>query len=779
MCSCHRRRFLCLFVFCFMYSHEEIRNVNANIIQSSPSSSLVTTKKPSFLTTSSSHHGNHTLSTRRRRRRRKTCQGRKDQQKSSEILTDPNNTNLPEKQSDVLITLKEKNENKKDVINFISGISEMDSDVQEVTQFVIQKKKRKKRRKKKNHDHDERITDENHDSTVTTLQKVEEETILSQVIKNENDENKHQHSFIKRRKKTKRRKKQKDSDHTKESVMSHDELIFNNEIGTISMDEENDIDNDASSSIVMDSTEMTPIKTIIKEDEDIILSKINDSIDLSTQSDELMIQESTNSSFSHQQFKQNEDISTIIRSGTSTTISTESSSSAILFSHQSTDYDSSIKDTAKMTYMSKSKMALSISENQSSSTTNMVHPKKTYRQEEEEFLIKVEGRAPNTVPLTNNYDSVDITKALDQDIKSDDFIAQQQHIMQSEEKITVIKQQGTQNLQYQKQKSSITTKEKKMKRKNGKKKNNSIRMSGKQGESYRRLLREWKDAVDMGVAYDWLQKQTVVSKKRRSKGGRTDVRIGPWGKNVLEWHFSINGAAKSVYENGVYHGRICLPRDYPASPPRIQMMTPNGRFHTNVDICLSASAHHPETWTPRWTILSLTEALRLHMLTTPNEIGGIHSNHREKLAQQSRTWKVYNKRNRNPIIDHESMIRQGIFPLASQLDDEEEKSYEEDEKKIEKQHRGVENPLERNIDASQQELHMENDLQPIHTDKQKRKKRKKKSSLANFNKEKTEIKTHLAQKVTKGSMLLKLLGRINVWKLFTLFIFIVIKIMVR
>ena len=325
-----------------------------------------------------------------------------------------------------------------------------------------------------------------------------------------------------------------------------------------------------------------------------------------------------------------------------------------------------------------------------------------------------------------------------------------------------------------------------MERKNGKKKSNNIRISGKQGESYRRLLREWKDAVDMGVAYDWLQKQTVVSKKRRSKGNRTDVRIGPWGKNVLEWHFSINGAAKSVYENGVYHGRICLPRDYPASPPRIQMMTPNGRFHTNVDICLSASAHHPETWTPRWTILSLTEALRLHMITTPNEIGGIHSNHREKLAEQSRTWKVYKKHNRNPIIDHEYMIRQGIFPLSSQLNEEEEEAHhKEDDKEIENQHEGTKQSSEKNINASQQVLNVEKDILSKHAQKQKRKKKKKKkkkkkSSLTKVTKEKTALTTESAKKVTKLRMMIKLLGQKHIWKLFTFFILInAVKIMFR
>lgn len=183
---------------------------------------------------------------------------------------------------------------------------------------------------------------------------------------------------------------------------------------------------------------------------------------------------------------------------------------------------------------------------------------------------------------------------------------------------------------------------------------------GKEGECLRRIKREWKDAVALGIAYDWGKNKTIT---RKNKKGRVTsdskynyVRIGPMGKNLLRWHFSVQGAPNSVYEEGIYHGRVLLPKDYPASPPRVQMLTPSGRFITGEDICLSASSYHPESWTPRWTVLSLIDALRLHMLTSANEIGGAHASNdaRREHAMKSRTW-------RRGVVDHAQMVASGIF----------------------------------------------------------------------------------------------------------------------
>ncbi len=202
---------------------------------------------------------------------------------------------------------------------------------------------------------------------------------------------------------------------------------------------------------------------------------------------------------------------------------------------------------------------------------------------------------------------------------------------------------------------------------------------GREGACLRRIKREWKDAVDLGVAYDWRKGRTVTRKKKsksESSAANNYVRMGPMGRNLLHWHFSVQGTPNSVYEKGVYHGRIVLPKDYPMSPPRVQMLTPSGRFIPGHDICLSASSYHPESWTPRWTILSLIDALRLHMLTSANEIGGQNASNeqRRKRALESRTWG-------RGVVCHEEMLNDGIFSLEPL---EEEKEGAEEAGEVEK-----------------------------------------------------------------------------------------------
>jgi len=199
--------------------------------------------------------------------------------------------------------------------------------------------------------------------------------------------------------------------------------------------------------------------------------------------------------------------------------------------------------------------------------------------------------------------------------------------------------------------------------------------TGKGGECLRRIKREWKDAVKMGIAYDWINMRTINTKSNQQQkddrhgcsNANDYVRIGPFGKNLLRWHFSVLGPSNSPYHGGIYHGRVLLPKNYPGSPPRVQMLTPSGRFLPGADICLSASSYHPETWTPRWTVLSLVDALRLRMLTEASEIGGMvaSSERRRECAEASRGWRSAG------VVDHGRMVANGIFPVdGGGLEDE-------------------------------------------------------------------------------------------------------------
>lgn len=92
----------------------------------------------------------------------------------------------------------------------------------------------------------------------------------------------------------------------------------------------------------------------------------------------------------------------------------------------------------------------------------------------------------------------------------------------------------------------------------------------------------------------------------------------PTEEDLFEWHFTIRGPVATEFENGIYHGRIILPVEYPMKPPSIILLTESGRFKTNEKICLSISGHHVETWTPTWGIRTALLAI-IGFMETPGE----------------------------------------------------------------------------------------------------------------------------------------------------------------
>ena len=206
----------------------------------------------------------------------------------------------------------------------------------------------------------------------------------------------------------------------------------------------------------------------------------------------------------------------------------------------------------------------------------------------------------------------------------------------------------------------------------------SSTLSPEEAASLRRIQSEWKDLVDAGIAFNWKLHKPVL---RKGVEGPTPhhLWVGPLSKNLWVWHFSFMGIEGTAFESGIYHGRLLLPKNYPGSPPRVQVFTPTGRFVPRADICLSASHFHPETWTATWTVRTLIESLRLHMLTAANEIGGMEATREQRAswAKASRHWST----DLTPSIhvDHAAMIEQGLFPAMKKREQIDEFESEEDE----------------------------------------------------------------------------------------------------
>eukprot|EP00659_Diplonema_papillatum_P002362 gene2362-3661_t len=116
----------------------------------------------------------------------------------------------------------------------------------------------------------------------------------------------------------------------------------------------------------------------------------------------------------------------------------------------------------------------------------------------------------------------------------------------------------------------------------------------------------------------------------------------PTENNPFEWKFTMRGPEGSCYERGVYHGKLTLPTDYPYAPPDVMLTTPNGRFETEVKLCLSeVTSYHPENWQPSWGIHTVLHALREFMNTKgSNAVGAIEYplEERLRLAEESRSW---------------------------------------------------------------------------------------------------------------------------------------------
>ncbi len=75
--------------------------------------------------------------------------------------------------------------------------------------------------------------------------------------------------------------------------------------------------------------------------------------------------------------------------------------------------------------------------------------------------------------------------------------------------------------------------------------------------------------------------------------------------DTLTWYFLIKGQKDTPYYDGEYIGKIVHSPEYPAKPPKYYMLTPNGRFNVNTELCLSNSSYHPETWSSNWNIKSI------------------------------------------------------------------------------------------------------------------------------------------------------------------------------
>ncbi|GAM20197.1 hypothetical protein SAMD00019534_033720, partial [Acytostelium subglobosum LB1] len=122
-----------------------------------------------------------------------------------------------------------------------------------------------------------------------------------------------------------------------------------------------------------------------------------------------------------------------------------------------------------------------------------------------------------------------------------------------------------------------------------------------------------------------------------------NIVVCPHPENILEWHYVILGPENTVYESGLYYGKLVFKYNYPLSPPSIYMTTPSGRFQTDTRLCLSISDYHPETWSPSWSVSSILIGLLSFMVDNDSTLGSIITTNDEKRILASKSAE-YNKK---------------------------------------------------------------------------------------------------------------------------------------
>ena len=132
-----------------------------------------------------------------------------------------------------------------------------------------------------------------------------------------------------------------------------------------------------------------------------------------------------------------------------------------------------------------------------------------------------------------------------------------------------------------------------------------------------------------------LQKEhQIVYKRYQNQNARAEQLDNfvacPDRENLLKWYYVIWGLKDCPYEGGYYLGKIIFPKEYPLKPPRIEMITPNGRFKVNQRICMSMTDYHPESWNPLWNINTIMIGLISFMLSDDAAAGCIITHDMQK-----------------------------------------------------------------------------------------------------------------------------------------------------
>ena len=129
------------------------------------------------------------------------------------------------------------------------------------------------------------------------------------------------------------------------------------------------------------------------------------------------------------------------------------------------------------------------------------------------------------------------------------------------------------------------------------------------------------------------------------KSNNTLIYAKPLEANIFIWNYMLIGNQEPY--NGYYHGTLTFPREYPMKPPSIKMITPNGRFKTNIPFDIYICALPDNAWKPSWSIERILQDLYSLMFEEVNSVGGINNT-----LQQRKIYAIesYHFNKTNPVF---------------------------------------------------------------------------------------------------------------------------------
>lgn len=196
-------------------------------------------------------------------------------------------------------------------------------------------------------------------------------------------------------------------------------------------------------------------------------------------------------------------------------------------------------------------------------------------------------------------------------------------------------------------------------------------------------------------------KRITSELRDQHKNPSSNFYAEPLENDLFDWHFTIRGPKDSVYSEGIYHGRLILPLNYPLKPPKFLMFNHSGRFEVGREICMSNTSFHPDEWQPAWTIRTILEGLiSFFPEETEGAIGALKASDetRKALALNSWAWTCptcgnlteiwKNHLKKFPELDQKLPLDKKIEEIEGREEKKEEKKEENEEGKEQQREEG-------------------------------------------------------------------------------------------